>query len=142
MKVAKDFDLREFVPPKIWAQYGERSAQFLDPRVFAIAQAYRDFFGASVTVNDWHTKGQRTESGFRMPDTKTGGYLSQHKQGRAFDCRIAGISPQDAFKAICANFAHFKTFGLTTLEDVQFTPTWVHSDCRFTGQDDLLIVKP
>lgn len=143
MKINQYFDLREFVPPEIWGRYGEKSIWFVDPKVFAIASAYREFFGVPVIVNTWHNGGQLTYRGYRPPDTKIGATFSQHRFGRAFDCHFVGLTVQEAYKRICDNFAPFAAVGLTTLEDVAHTPTWLHSDCRAVADNSKpLIVRP
>lgn len=139
---SKYFIIQEFVPPSIFKTFGESSIMFIDPKVIAIAEAYREFFKAPVIVNTWHKKGGFSERGFRIPSSKTGATYSQHKQGRAFDCNVIGVTPQEMFKTIVDNFEHFKQFGLTTLENITSTPTWIHSDCRWHDGDGLLIVDP
>jgi len=140
MKIRKDFDVREFVPPSIWRQFGKASRWFLDERMLDLAQFYRDYFDAPVTVNNWHYGGKFKERGFRLPNTDTGAQLSQHKMGRAFDCTVGGMSPNEVRKEIKDNEETFMEQGLTTLEHGDIATTWVHSDIRSTGQDDILIV--
>jgi hypothetical protein len=43
---------------------------------------------------------------------------------------------------IMKNQKQFLDAGLTTLEDKAMTPGWVHADCRFTGLQEIYIVKP
>ena len=69
-------------------------------------------------------------------------HLSQHRFGNAFDCNIAGISPDDVRKEIMANEKLFMGQGLTTLEDGKIATTWVHSDCRITRKENIFIVLP
>jgi len=142
MKLNEHFDLREFVPPEIWKAYAENSVWFIDPRTVAIATAYREHFKCPIIINNWHTGGSLTMRGYRPPDAKTGARLSQHRFGRAFDCHFIGVTAQDVFREIVANFAKFHAVGLTTLEDVAHTPTWLHSDCRATQKNEPLIVRP
>jgi len=142
MQIRPDFDLREFVPPAVWDQFGPASRWFLDPRMLDLAQFYRDFFEAPVTVNTWAWDGRFEERGFRLPDTNTGSRLSQHKFGRAFDCNVEGLTPDEVRSRIMDNEALFMEKGLTTLESGDIAKTWVHSDIRKTNQDSILIVTP
>jgi len=162
MKIRPDFDLREFVPPSVWQDFGVASRWFLDPRMLDLAQFYRDYFGSPVRVNDWHYggadsasrsdsdqssshtqyEGDFTERGFRLPDTNTGARLSQHKFGRAFDCNVEGLTPNEVRREIKQNEDLFMEKGLTTLESGDIATTWVHSDIRTTDQNDILIVTP
>lgn len=140
MQISKDFDIREFVPPQIWELFGRSSVWFIRPEVVRLAQFYRDFFDAPVTVNDWHYGGDYTERGFRMPNTDTGASLSQHKFGCAFDCTVDGLTADEVREEILANEQTFMDAGLTTLESGKFAPTWVHSDIRNARQNKILIV--
>jgi hypothetical protein len=142
MQIRKDFDLREFVPPSVWQDFGAASRWFLDPRMLDLAQFYRDFFSAPVIVNSWAWNGRFEERGFRLPTTNTGARLSQHKFGRAFDCNVEGMTPEEVREHIMDNEALFMEKGLTTLESGEIAKTWVHSDIRTTTQDSILIVKP
>lgn len=141
MKVSKNFDLREFVPPTIWERFKENSIWFIDQRVIDLAQFYRDYFDKPVTVNNWHyNPGGYSERGFRVPTTITGAKLSQHRFGRAFDCNIDGITPNEAREEILKNREMFMAHGLTTLESGEFAKTWIHSDIRATNLSRILIV--
>jgi len=142
MKIWRNFDLREFVPPAVWKDFGSASRWFLDPRMLDLAQFYRDFFDTPVRVNDWHYGGNFTERGFRLPGTNTGARLSQHKFGRAFDCNVRGLTPDEVRSRIEANENLFMEKGLTTLESGEIATGWVHSDIRTTDQNNIMIVTP
>lgn len=162
MNIRPNFDVREFVPPRVWNQFGRASRWFLDPRMLDLAQFYRDYFDAPVRVNDWHFggadsasrsdsdqssshtqyEGDFTERGFRLPDSNVGARLSQHKFGRAFDCNVRGLTPDEVRSRIMDNEALFMAEGLTTLESGDIATTWVHSDVRTTDQNSIMIVTP
>lgn len=140
--MSRYFKIQELVPPQIFAQFGDRSWWFLDRKAVQMLDEIRELLGVPIVVNNWHTGGQYKESGFRLPDTATGGRLSQHKFGRAFDPKPVGMTPQEAHKFILNHEKQFMAIGLTTLEDIAKTPTWVHVDNRWTGLSNILIVKP
>lgn len=142
MKLNNYFDIREFVPPQIWNKYAEKSLWFIDPKIVEIATAYREHFNVPIVINNWYIGGQFMYRGYRPPRVNIGSEYSQHKMGRAFDCHSPSISVKEMHSEIIKNFDKFKLVGLTTLEDINFTTTWVHSDCRPTNQDTVLIVKP
>jgi hypothetical protein len=142
MQIRPDFSLQEFVPPSVWNQFGSASRWFLDPRLLDLAQFYRDYFDAPVWVNTWAWDGRFKERGFRLPTTNVGARLSQHKFGRAFDCNVEGMTPEEVRERIMDNEALFMEKGLTTLESGEIAKTWVHSDIRTTTQDSILIVTP
>jgi hypothetical protein len=140
MRVSKDFDVREFVPPSIWNRFGTSSTWFIRPEIISLAQFYRDWFEAPVRVNDWAWGGRFTERGFRLPTSSEGASLSQHKFGCAFDCTIDGLSADEVREEILQHEKEFMEAGLTTLESGDFAPTWVHSDIRNTGQDKRVLI--
>jgi len=103
MKVAKNFDLREFIPPSVWKKFGKLAVWFVNPKLFVIAQGEKDFLTAYykkkydnvktvlVVINNWHyaKSGIRRWSGLRtvpyiMRQLKTGkrpATLTQHIGG-------------------------------------------------------------
>jgi hypothetical protein len=142
-KISDNFDVREFVPPEIWRKYRSKSKWFIRPEVVQLAEFYRKYFDAPVTINNWKWGGSLSERGYRVPDTKTGAEFSQHKLGCAFDCSIRGMTADQVRKEILENQLCFTLAGLTTIEHKDYAKTWVHSDVRVTGMDDqILIVKP
>lgn len=66
MKVAENFDLREFIPPVVWNQFGEAAKWFVNPVLFKLAQFEKEFLTAHfkekddqvetvlVVINNWH----------------------------------------------------------------------------------------
>lgn len=142
MIFSKHFIIQELVPPSIYNVWGDRSIFFLDPRLVSLADFVADFFKAPVLINNWNTGGPLDLRGFRPPDTLTGGKLSQHKFGRAFDCNVKGLTPKEVYDEILVNEKQFMNSGLTTMEDINFTKTWNHFDIRWTGNNFIKIVKP
>lgn len=142
--MSKHFDIREFVPKLIWDTYGERSAWFVDPRLIDSMDHLRSFFGAPITVNNWHTGGSFQNRGFRHPNSTQGGRLSQHRFGRACDFNVAGLKANDVYYAILNSWPEMvMSTAFTTLEDVADTPTWTHIDIRAVDdRSKPLIVKP
>ena len=53
-QASKNFLVEEFVPQKIYEKYGDASLWFVDPKIVKIAQLIRDYFGKSMTINNWH----------------------------------------------------------------------------------------
>ena len=142
MPISKNFIIQEFVPQSVYEKWGEKSIWFVQPRIILLAQFLREKFGRPVTINDWHNGGSYQERGYRLPDSPTGGYQSQHKFGNAIDFNIYDLTPDEIRHEILANQSVFMSNGLTTLEDAAYAPTWVHGDCRNTRMDEILIVKP
>ncbi len=135
--ISEHFDIREFVDPDTWNQFGENSRWFIDKRLVDCVELLRELTGSPIIINDWHVGGRFKESGLRNPITSTGARYSQHKFGRAADCKLNG-NTEDVRNIIRKNWDKFKSLGLTTIE--KDTPTWVHLDCRYTGLDTLFEV--
>ena len=139
MKVSQNFFIEEFVPPEIWERFGNNAIWFINPKIILINQFIRERFKVEVTVNNWKDLGQYKESGFRMPETKTGARLSQHKLGNASDTKVEGFTAEEVRNDIRKNFDLYSKFGLSTIE--KDTDTWTHIDCRATGLDHLFEVN-
>lgn len=137
-----NFYSSEFVPPDIYNKFGAvKSWWFIRPEVVAVCELLRLRFQKPVTINNWKVGGSFDLRGFRPP-VSIGAENSQHRLGAAADINIEGHTPDE----IRADIMKFKDLymakGLTTLEDAHFAPTWVHFDIRWTGDKDILIVKP
>ena len=142
MKVSNNFVLQEFVTPEIWASHKERSLIFIDIRVIQIAQFLRDIYGG-ITINNWHTGGQYSESGLRSFNTSTGAKHSQHKYGRAIDLKFSDTTNKKVYADILANAKKFYDAGIRVVEDIADTPSWLHIDVRNTGKvNEIIIVSP
>lgn len=145
---SKYFDCREFVDQRTWGIRGVKSAELIDPKIVRICDLIREKTGVPVTVNNWHfAKPGETvykASGYRAIWEKVGGQLSQHRCGRAADVKVKGLMPLQVFQIIEENKAEFQAAGLTTMEDLKYTTTWLHVDCRprLGGSTGFKIVKP
>lgn len=135
----KNYELFELVPPVIFKERGERAWELLDSKALVTMQTFRETFGRTV-VNDWYWGGRLKESGLRDYYTLTGAKLSQHKFGRAFDLHPREVTIEEAYEYILKNPEKFPY--LTTLEDIKYTPGWLHMDNRNHTQEGIWIVKP
>ena len=148
---SKYFDVREFVDEKTWNMRNVKSAELIDPKIVRIVDLIREKSGIPVVINNWHywKKGMHKykASGFRAVWETEGGKLSQHRCGRAADVKVQGWTPAQTQKLILENQDEFKAAGLTTMENLAFTPTWLHVDCRpvllgVTPEAGFLVVDP
>lgn len=137
----KNYIIQELVSPEIYQARGERAWELIDTRAAETLQALRDRFGICM-VNNWHApyNGAFKSSGLRNWDDPVGAKYSQHKYGRGFDCKFRHASPQEVYAEILRDPSKFPH--LTTLEDVQFTPTWLHFDTRYHSRIGIWVVKP
>lgn len=154
-KASKNFKVEEFVPQKIYEKYGDSSLWFIDPKIVSLAQMIREYFGKSMTINNWHNGGNFNYRGFRNDSfyyewessisaykSKRKGKLSQHRMGRAIDFNISGLECDEVRAEFLKNENQWLEMGLTTLESGDYAPSWIHADLRYTGMDKIFIVKP
>jgi hypothetical protein len=122
----------------------------IDPKLVRVCDLIQELSGVPCIVNNWHFykpgpgAKKYVSSGLRAKWDSTGVPYSQHRFGRAGDIKPRGYTPQMTLKLITDNLVLFLDAGLTTIEDISMTPTWLHVDCRprLDGSPDLLIVKP
>ncbi len=145
MKLTKNISLQEVVPKATFEKWGERAIYFIDKRIILASQSMIDRYGSCI-MNNWASGGQFDGRGYRPPEETTGGKESQHRFGRAIDLDPVKITPQEMYADMMKNQELILSFGITTVEDIAMTPTWIHIDNRpvvWDGrQDKLLIVKP
>ncbi|MDR2240057.1 MAG: hypothetical protein LBE33_06390 [Zoogloeaceae bacterium] len=133
------FRIEELVTPAIYSARGERAWELLQARALVTLDQLRKRFGP-ITVNNWHIGGAYKESGLRDYNTPTGAALSQHKFGGAFDCKSRNVTPEEMHSYILSHPSEFPY--LTTLEDVAYTPSWLHFDGRNHDRNQIWVVKP
>lgn len=77
-----------------------------------------------------------------MPKSRTGAKLSMHKFAQGVDISVQGLSVAEIYELVISRKRLFMSIGLNRIEDISFTPTWLHADSAWTAHDDILIVKP
>lgn len=143
MKVSEHFHLQEFIDPVTFIELGEHSIDKIDNRLIDIAELLRAKTGKAITINNY-PKGQYKESGYRRPNTPTGAKHSAHKEGKAIDCKVQGMTPAEVHKVVMDNEAEFYDAGVRQMEDLSFTPSWTHLGTRGAdnAQKKIQIIKP
>lgn len=134
VKVSKNFFEDEFVYP------GGDFAK-VDPKLVTIAQWLRDQLGKSITINNYATGGQYKESGLRDVNTTTGAKRSAHKEGKAIDIKVSGMSAKDVYEFCLKNSDKLYELGVREIEDQRFCPSWVHLSTR-GDHERIKIIKP
>ena len=93
---------------------------------------------SSVSINTWKWGGRYTDSGLRTCDMTQYSEYSQHRYKDSVDIKVDGFSVSQLRKIVVDNFEYInKMFGITTIERIGKTPTWLHVDRRWTGLDYL-----
>lgn len=145
---SKWFDIVEFVDKRTWQALNYKAACLIDPKIVRVCDLLREKSGRAVTVNDWFFDGGKYDSsGFRAVWDPEGGKLSQHRRGCAADPKVDGMKPKQVYELIMDNQIEFEACGLTTMENLKFTPTWNHLDTRpridgWHPKTGILIVNP
>lgn len=165
MKISANFDAREWVSRAIWNEFGPNSTWFINPKMVAIAEFYKEFFRTYyqakepgkvkeviIVINNWHTGGDRQYSGYREPACTVGASHGQHRVINAFDSKIyilyndgtkKEVDYKEIHQVIQENEALFLSKGVTTVESVEIATNWLHTDCRWIlNQTKIKIVKP
>lgn len=140
----KHFKGYELLPPREHKHWGDKGmALFMDVRVLITADQIREFFGSTVLFNTWYWGGSSRYRGYR-PDRyydqqgqssyKSG---SQHRFGRAGDCKIVGVTATEARDIIMNHQDQFPW--IRRLED---DVSWVHFDVANVHHHGIHLFKP
>lgn len=145
MKISKNFYSEEFLPKELHKYINDKGLNpmwYIDKDMVDFCEWLKEECnGAKITINDWKWKGQYNYSGFRGPKD-IGAELSQHKFKDAIDIKVEGYTIAQLREIMIANFMFLnKSFGISTIEKVEKTPTWLHVDKRWTGLSYLLEVN-
>ena len=142
IKISDNFYLDEFVPPDIYNERGQKTIALIDHRIILAAQFLRETIDKPMIINNWWNGGKFTKRGLRNWNETVGARWSQHKYGRAFDFHVIGMTPSQVHAIIMQNEEMLINHQLiTVIEDLRDTPTWVHCDCRFTGDNKIVVVR-
>lgn len=145
MYIPEHFALEELVPPSIFNARGEKAWELLDQEMLRTIDTLRSFLQRPVIVNTWHSDrlkdayGLRQHSGLRDETyyieinggDRTKGieaYLksySQHKYGRAFDCKVEGMDAESVRDLVTKNQRDFPF-----LSAIELSVPWFHGDTR------------
>lgn len=138
VRLTPNLFLDEYIPEEFYRMYEKRPhilIGLLDRRLIAADQELRQHFGP-VTINNWWNGGNRNWSGIRTYNSPYFSPTSQHSFGRASDKLFRDATAEEVREFIKATW---ENLGITCIED---RVSWVHSDIRYTGSDQLLIVQP
>lgn len=138
---SKHFTIKELVDRKTYGIFGDNAFMLFSPNALMMIDGIREFLDIPIVINNWSSGGQYQFSGFRARSVEIGAEYSQHRLGSAFDLKPKGLTIQEAFNRIISNKDDERLKLITCIEDIAFTPTWLHVDCRNIS-DRIRIVKP
>lgn len=131
------FRREEFVHPSIIQAIGvDRCLWYISLFQVNYTALLRETVQAPIIANTWYNRkpgpgyyvGRGTRPRSYKP--KGGADLSQHYLAMAVDVSSPAYTPKALFEAILANEAKFKAVGLTTIESLEITVSWLHADGR------------
>ena len=145
------FKIQELVSRDTYNARGEKAWQLFDYRALVTLEWLRKNLG-SCTVNNWLWGGDFSESGLRTYEfymqqgfnraqayEKISKSHSQHKYGRAFDCKFSNISAEDARQWIKDNWHKSGFDWAITLEE---GVSWLHFDVRNQKENKVYSFHP
>jgi hypothetical protein len=165
IKVARNFNLDEFVDPYTYFHQIDNGLSLIDDRLFDLAQFLRYLYGKPIYINNWWDYYQKYKdkypipyiidkiedskrinkwSGLRTGRTSIGSPLSAH---RTFDGGVCkAIDPKGSeialYHLVKNNAEAFYKLGLRRLEDYNITKGWLHMDLleRNTTKNSIRVV--
>lgn len=136
--IQKYFDIRELVDQKTYAKWGQRSWQFLCPRMLHTLLIIREGIDKPITANNWQWGGNFDERGLRtntnniMHNKTIEGklYLSAHIMGKGVDFDVKGMTADQVRTWIVdhADLFPYKIRLENKIIKTGKTITWVHLD--------------
>lgn len=147
MKISDYFEIEEFVPVGLFKLFGARSVWYFDHELVLAAELIRECLGGTpITINNWHRGGAYQYRGFRPRSCTVGVAYSMHRLGKAIDVSSKLFTPPQILARMQPRKADFLALGITTIENLKDTPTWLHLDRRpriagIHPEEDFLIVN-
>jgi len=129
MYTCKFFAPHELVYPSLYEQYSTNPNKLymaFDINALVTLDLLRKKYGPCV-INNWKAGGSFKHSGLRPPDCEEGAALSQHKFGRAFDCKFSQVTPAEIWIDIEKNPSD-EAFALIRRVERFDGMSWFHFD--------------
>ena len=128
----KHFNIKELVSPLVYKKFGEFAWRFFDEDILKDLDTIREYYGASIVINDWAWGGSFKQCGLRcnrddIVASKKDVYCSAHIMGKAFD--LHGGNNQKLYTNIEFLIKNNRLKKIRRIESPQTTKyTWCHID--------------
>jgi len=132
------FTIKELCDKQTFAALGESAWMLFRPEALITIDKVREYFGKSITINNWHLGGNLSLCGFRPYDSAVGAKFSQHRLGNAFALHFDGLAA-DEVRAEILRKPDDEAFKLVTCLEIEIS--WVHVDFR-NIQERIRLIKP
>lgn len=140
MKISQNFEVEELVDRETWNKYSALSMKFIDPKLVPILEKIRELCGNKpMNFNDWHRGGKLQYRGYRPASCTVGAPKSMHRQGKAQDFTVKGMSAEAVRNVIRKNSDLLFSMGLRRIEK---SVSWVHIDLKETGLNTIYEFNP
>jgi hypothetical protein len=105
------FDIRELVSKQVHQKYGEMAWDFFDPRLIQTIDFLKEYFGWTVTINNWLWNGDFSQRGLRCnmdnivynKTLQDKIYCSAHTRGMAVDFDVKNLTAEEARHELIKN---------------------------------------
>lgn len=124
VQATRSFHADEFLHP------GETDMNKMDVKIVLVAQWIRDTIGKPVTINNYATGGRYKERGLRDINSTTGAKKSAHKEGKAIDIKVKGMTAKEVWDWCMDNQMELYAMGVREIEHWENTPSWTHLSTR------------
>lgn len=111
-----------------------------DEELLKAADWLRERYGP-CTVNNWHWGGDFSQSGLRTKESRHYSPTSQHSKGCALDMKFRDWTAED----IRTDLAAYELSGGEIpkgIRRIERGVSWLHIDCKETGQDKIYLFNP
>lgn len=158
-KISKNFYADEFIHPYLYKKIvgmGLDPKLYINRRLVGLIELIRKNFNdearsfnanhkdVGLYINTWWSGGHLKNSGLRtflQPHKK--GSLSRHYFNECADLHLNGGGDEQLLYNHILRYKDFYFYcGLTTLEDFDFTPAWVHVSMEWRTEESIYIMKP
>lgn len=139
----KYFSIKEFVPEKVFKEFGDKSIWFVRPEILVTADRIRERYNKPMVVNTWPFQENGFQNrGFRDPDCIYGAKRSLHKLACAIDFNVEDIPSEEIQKDIIKH-PFQKSFELITCVEIEPGVEKTHVDIRAHNKQKygLLVLK-
>ena len=143
-EIKEYFCIEEFVSKTVFDKYGDKSWQFINPRLLHTMLVIRKELGKSITINNWKWGGKFSQRGLRentssivMSKNRLGKtYLSAHVLGSAVDFDVKGMDAMDVriWLVGSASKLPYKIRLENEMNGKQIN--WIHLDCYSHPDND------
>jgi hypothetical protein len=141
IKITDNFYLDEFVHPKIYDVFKEKSRLYVSQKLIDLVQLIRENYGEPIYINTWGNGGKRINSGLRDYKNPLGKLnRSRHYYGLCADLTTNDIDALQ--KHIKENKELYFSHGLRIIEDFDYTKTWCHISVENSGLNYVRFIKP